>query len=205
MLAALDELDTTVASLSAQRAGLSPEDPQHLPSILASMVAVDQHLRSVTRAPVPTAWSEAERLAWLSAVDRRVQQADRDHARATEGLIDLHGWFDIRRFGEIADQDGWILIQHAVHDPALQARALSLIEERVALGESSPARFAYLFDRVATMADRPQRFGTQGRCTGPGRWEPHALESPDDVDLLRREVGLGTLDAYRAEVASLCR
>ena len=56
---------------------------------------------------------------------------------------------------------------------------------------------------------RKQRFGTQGRCTGPGRWKPRELEDPARVDQLREEYGVtrdnGTLAQYAARMNEISR
>ena len=82
---------------------------------------------------------------------------------------------------------------------------LELLGEAVTRGQSAPARYAYLYDRVQVLAGAPQRYGTQGRCVEGGGWEPLPLEDAARVNRLRAEVGLGTLDATRAQVAQLCR
>ena len=63
------------------------------------------------------------------------------------------------------------------------------------------SNYGYLFDRIAVAENRPQRYGTQGECRSPGRWEPNTLEYPDRVDALRAEAEIhGTLAEYRAYV-----
>jgi hypothetical protein len=64
------------------------------------------------------------------------------------------------------------------------------------LGEIKPSLYAYLYDRVAVGAERPQRFGTQGRCVGTGRWEPQPIEEPELVDIRRAQMGLVVLQDY---------
>jgi hypothetical protein len=71
-------------------------------------------------------------------------------------------------------------------------------------GQLEGQAYAYLFDRVAANTGRPQRFGTQGRCTSEAGWQPLPLERPGAVDELRRELGLEPMAEYRARFEGLC-
>ena len=70
--------------------------------------------------------------------------------------------------------------------------------------DTSVSNFAYLHDRVSTADDRPQRYGTQGRCVGPGRWEPLELEDSAKIDTLRASVGLEALALYKERFIEDC-
>ena len=62
-----------------------------------------------------------------------------------------------------------------------------------------------LLDRTAAVAARvPQLFGTQGRCTAPGRWEPFPIDEPEHLDVRRRLFGLEPMAAYRRRMAAAC-
>ena len=65
-----------------------------------------------------------------------------------------------------------------------------------------------LYDRVAVNEGRPQRYGTQGRCTGPGSWEPRPIEEAANVDARRTwaEIrGFPRMADYRERMNALCR
>jgi len=75
----------------------------------------------------------------------------------------------------------------------------------------SKSNYAYLYDRVQIRyADgidgikKLQRYATQGRCSGPGTWEPFPFENPDDIDATRANVGLGTLAEYKSRFKNMC-
>lgn len=109
------------------------------------------------------------------------------------------GWPGKSEIGDGAAHFAWLLVQHADRDPDFQQRALSLMEPMVPAGEVAAKDFAYLFDRVAVAAGRPQRFGSQGFCvTGEDRWTPRPMEDPESIDSLRASVGLGTMAEYTA-------
>ena len=81
---------------------------------------------------------------------------------------------------------------------------LQLLEGLAARQETQPKSYAYLHDRVAVAQGRPQRYGAQGRCTGPGTWEPAEVESPDELDARRASRGLPPESEYLARF-SFCR
>lgn len=138
----------------------------------------------------------------VSAKDRC--GTDESNTAWLKGEIARAGWFTISRFGAEADNAAWLLTQHADKDPAFQAQVLTMLEQLAAQGETNRKNYAYLYDRVAVGAHRPQRYGTQGRCTGPATWEPMEMETPGEVDERRRSVGLGPEAEYKATFVSRC-
>ncbi|RZJ05083.1 MAG: hypothetical protein EON89_05405 [Brevundimonas sp.] len=118
--------------------------------------------------------------------------------------IAANGWFLLSTTGETASRAAWLMAQHADRDPAFQKEVLALLEPLVATGETSASNYAYLWDRVATGEHRPQRYGTQGKCAAKGVWAPQELENPDQVDVLRAQVDIGTLAEYASHMHQYC-
>jgi hypothetical protein len=104
--------------------------------------------------------------------------------------LKAHGWYAIDTFGKEADQAAFLLVQHADRDPAFQAEMLPQLEKLALEGKARPTSYAMLFDRVAVVQKRPQRYGTQGRCTGPGVWEAFESEDPANLDKRRATMSL---------------
>lgn len=147
--------------------------------------------------------------AALDLVDVQVAKdaamVDRANLAWLKEALAIHGWFKISTDGAGADSAAWLLAQHADADPVFQQQVLDLLKPLAASGESDPGNYAYLYDRVAVAARRPQRYATQGSCFGPGDWRPDPLEDAAEVDSLREAVGIGPLAAYRVEMNRLCR
>lgn len=151
----------------------------------------DQYRLQAT-APAPIAEAAA------AALTADVRAGARANADWLKGVLGRIGWFDIGRFGAEASQAAWLIVQHSDHDPEWQSAMLETLRPRVARGDMQASYYAYLVDRVAVNAGRPQTYGTQGHCVGPGDWQPKAVAEPEALDRRRSEVGLSPIADYRA-------
>src|SRR5262249_24761475 len=86
--------------------------------------------------------------------------------------------------GEKADLQAWVLVQHADRDRAFQQEVLAILSTLYASGETSADNYANLYDRVAHNSGKPQRYGTQGGCVGPGEYETYEIEDPANVEVI---------------------
>jgi hypothetical protein len=121
---------------------------------------------------------------------------DVDNTRWLRSRIASRGWFKISTSGVDADKAAFLLVQHADRSPDFQSEVLSILEPLVAAGETKPSNFAYLFDRVSVANNRPQRYGTQGRCLATG-WTPVVgIEDINGLDKRRSAVGLSPHQDY---------
>jgi hypothetical protein len=151
----------------------------------------DQY-RLQAEAPAPIAEASA------AALTADVRAGARANAEWLKSVLARIGWFDIGRYGAEASQAAWLIVQHSDHDPEWQRAMLETLRPRVARGDMQPSYYAYLVDRVAVNAGRPQTYGTQGRCVGPGDWQPKTVAEPEALDRRRAEVGLSPIADYRA-------
>jgi KDO2-lipid IV(A) lauroyltransferase len=117
----------------------------------------------------------------------------RNAARLAE-LVDAHGWPGRSRAGDDGAEAAWLIVQHAVGDPALQRRCLSLLEAAAASGEVPPLQPAMLDDRIRFFEGRPQLYGTTLDWDEQGRLTPGPLEAPAEVDARRAALGLPPLE-----------
>jgi hypothetical protein len=151
---------------------------------LASMAAADQDARNN---------------------DKPFEDLDRAHTHVLKLMLTRYRWFTIDTFGKEADQNAWLLVQHADLDPGFQSRMLTILEG-LPNGQTDPKNVAYLHDRVACGSiPCTQRYGTQGHCVGKGRWEPFPIEEPDRVDERRRSVGMESLAEYQKMFVDFCK
>jgi len=116
----------------------------------------------------------------------------RNGARLLE-IINEHGWTGKSLVGEEGAEAAWIIAQHAISDPALQHRCLTLIEEAVRKGEIPAWQMAYLTDRICVFEGRGQVYGLQFDWDEAGEMNPCEIEDIENVDERRRSVGLPPL------------
>lgn len=163
---------------------------------------VDQALRaSLSSFDGAAVYGQARPTAALRAYDEfvfnRMCTSDEDNLNWLKERISSSGWFDIRRYGAAADNAAWLLVQHADGDPAYQASVAVLLEPKVASGDTNPANFAFLRDRIAVRNGVPQRFATQAECV-EGKWLAPKIEDPAGLDARRAAMGL---EPYRDQLA----
>lgn len=123
----------------------------------------------------------------------RMAEVHDRNARELESLIEEHGWPGKSLAGGDGADAAWLVLQHAIGNPALQRKCLPLLREAADRGETEPAHAAYLEDRIRFFERSPQRYGTQLDWDDRGHLTPWLLEDPDHVDEHRRSVGLQPL------------
>jgi len=189
-----------------------PSDPSSkrwVQKKLQFMFDIDQYMRSYSQIPFEHNYSADETTYFWSQFIGRFNAIDRDDTDDLKGLVKVYDWFRISVFGIKADNQAWLIVQHADLDVAFQKSVLAILEKMYPIGETRPANYAYLYDRVAAswqdLTKRTlQRYGTQGQCTGPGKWEPIPIEDADQVDVRRAKMGMSTMAEYQSEFKDLC-
>ena len=137
-------------------------------------------------------------------MSRAMCQVDRENTQWLKADVATNGWFTIPANGQRASSAAWLMAQHADRDRDFQRHVLTLMEPLVETGEVSKGNYAYLWDRIAVGENRPQRYGSQGMCTAPGRWEPNTLEDPERVEALREWADIGPLSQYQERMNTVC-
>lgn len=160
---------------------------------------LDQLTRNTGQIPYINGYNEEERRIFSSIYQKLWLRVDLQNTIDLKEILKEIDWVRISTFGQEADKDAWLIVQHADHDPQFQKKILAMLETLHLIGESDPANFAYLYDRVAVSSPeqlRLQRFGTQGRYVGVN-WEPYPVEDPARLDERRAKVGLESMENYR--------
>ena len=114
-------------------------------------------------------------------------------------IVDAHGWPGRSLVGEDGADAAWLVLHHAIGDPALQRRCLPLLEEAAAYGDVPPWHPATLLDGIRFHEGRPQVYGTVFDWQD-GALRPWEIEEPEGVDERRALVGLPSLAEQTASV-----
>jgi hypothetical protein len=208
----LAPFDLRVAQLKQEFAKTppAPNDKEWVKAKLKHMVDIDQYVRQPFDIPEVRKYSEEERAEFWRRISVRFMGIDRENTAELKKLLKIYPWFTISEFGPEANQNAWLLVQHADQDPPFQRHMLTILEPLAAKGETNPKNYAYLYDRVASSFQNPterklQRYGTQGQCTGPGTWEPLPVENPDKLDERRAAIGLPPMAEYKMLFVTQCK
>lgn len=183
-------LATVLACSSAQAACDSYSEE------LATMVGADQALRK--RIDYDNVESPAQK-----KLQEHIGIVDRANTARLKSLIAECGWPDKDKVGAKTVHHAWLLTQHADHDTTFQKHALDLIEKEARRrGQPLGSNFAYLYDRVATAEQRPQRYGTQFMMPvdDPCKFELFPLDDRQQVEARRAAIGLPPLAQYEQQM-----
>ena len=189
---------------------LSGQAADPIKAELFRRVAKDQFARSVVVATASrTSWAaglsdEAVGIASAAAITRDWCGTDEDNTRWLQQQLRTRGWFKRSTDGPDADNAAFLLVQHADLNKPFQKEVLQMLQPLLKAGDTRPQNYALLFDRVAVGEKRPQRYGSQGNCTGPGTWAEFAVEDPASVDQRRAQMGLEPMAAYRKRFVQAC-
>jgi hypothetical protein len=185
--------ETVEASLATELLRIEAEADSPLEMTVLTRRARDQAWRqAVASTMASTGDMPAEiRVMAMNMGLARTCEIDVSNRVFITAFLERHDWPRISEYGEAVDHAVWLMLQHA--SPELQARWLPVLAELVALGETRPANYAMLHDRVMTHAGQPQRFGSQFVCNAEGRYEMYDVEDPAGLDERRLEMGLSTV------------
>lgn len=120
-----------------------------------------------------------------------IEHVDAKTTEILKAIIAKHGWPGKSLVGKDGARAAWVLVQHS-RDFAFQRHCLEKLELAVTQGEAQAIEHAYLSDRVAVNAGKPQRWGTQLDRDN----RPYPIEDAARVDERRKAIGLSTMAEY---------
>lgn len=146
----------------------------------------------------PGAGPNEATLTWLRLI-RHMNGIDRENTDWLKAQLEDIDWFTRSEYGEEADNDAFLIVQHATHDPDFMRDIHARFSRLVGTGEIAPDNYALLTDRLAVIDDAPQPYGSQFECVdGEQRLQTPLADPEPMVDARRAEVGLPPLAEYRA-------
>ncbi len=122
-----------------------------------------------------------------------MEAVHRRNAARLRALVAGHGWPGRALAGEDGAEAAWLVVQHAIGEPAFVRAMHALLADAAARGDAPAWQPAMLEDRIRVYEGRPQRYGTQFVPDADGWLRPHAIEDPENVEARRAAVGLGPL------------
>jgi|GEM_PF-889868 phosphoglycolate phosphatase-like HAD superfamily hydrolase len=129
------------------------KDVNYVKNIIHQMYLLDQKIRTA----LINDFNSIEGINLITFMDRF-------HTKQMKKILQAHGWIIISKFGKESDQQAWLLVQHADHDPFFQAGCAFILKYLVKLGETNKRNYAYLYDRAVLNFQNlgmKQKYGTQ--------------------------------------------
>lgn len=158
-------------------------------------VEIDQYVRNKITWPIID-----DRLAKILA------NIDASNTKDLKLILRMYGWLTISKFGKVTDNEAWLLVQHADHDPNFQASIAFILEQLVEIGETDPQNFAYLYDRVAGYFQHiglKQRYGTQATIKD-GKIKLDPFEgTTEELNKRRKSIGLSPIEEYLKQLKAV--
>lgn len=131
----------------------------------------------------------------LKAHWKMINMKDSINLIKTTKILDKHGWLGQDVIGQQGNSTLFLVIQHS--DIKTQEKYLPMMREAVKKGNASSSSLALLEDRIALRKGEKQIYGSQiGRNQETGEFYVLPLTDPENVDVRRAEVGLGTIQEY---------
>jgi hypothetical protein len=124
----------------------------------------------------------------------QMEALHKQNSARLEEILTKHGWPGQSLVGRHGAAAAWLILQHAISSPSLMRRALPLLQAASQLGEVEAQHVALLEDRICIWENRPQRYGTQYDWDENGEMNPFPIANIEQVDELRRSVGLDSLE-----------
>ena len=115
-----------------------------------------------------------------------MEAVHKENAVRLREIIDLIGWPTWSKVGEEASEAAWLIVQHAIGEPAFMKRCYALLMESIK--DINPQNAAYLYDRICYFEGKPQKYGTQ---YDDGVLYP--VENKNEVNALRQNLQLKPL------------
>lgn len=125
--------------------------------------------------------------------DPLLQRVHHRNVARLETIVEEHGWPGEDEVGEDGAEAAWLVVHHAICDPAVQRKMLPLLEEAAAQGRIPAWQPAVLLDGICFHEGRPQVYGSAFDWDRYGRMSPWRIENRAEVDVRRAGVGLPPL------------
>ena len=164
------------------------------PKLLARIAELRATAEAAVAAPdvrtVLLSMEKADQEARATDDAQLIERVDTKTTEVMKAIVAKHGWPGTSLVGKTGAHAAWLLVQHS-RDLEFQQQCLEKLELAVAQGEAQPVEHAYLYDRVATSAGKPQRWGTQF-----DNGKPFPIEDAAHVDERRKAIGLPSMAEY---------
>jgi hypothetical protein len=136
----------------------------------------------------------------FNAYHPKMEAVHTENAALLTRVFDAIGWPGRHRLEDDGAAAAFLILQHAIGQPALQRRGLALMLDAIPQGHANALDAAYLSDRIAVFEDKPQTFATQFDWDADGQLSPAPTRDLETLDERRASVGLPPIADAVAEM-----
>lgn len=129
------------------------------------------------------------------STDANMIAVDNKNRNRMKDIIKEHGFISRTNFGKDASYMAWLLVQHfPPEEVEFMEKYLAMME--LNKQDMDERNYAYLSDRICWYKGLPQTYGTQTTQGEDKKSYFYEIENIEKVDILRKSVGLNTLEDY---------
>lgn len=133
--------------------------------------------------------------AAIDSIWKQIDKSDSINVQKVSSILDKYGWVGPDEIGSKASMTLFLVMQHS--ELKVQKKYMPLLKKAVDEGKAKPEWLALLEDRIAIQEHEPQTYGTQLFFSPKAnQYIVLPLKDPDNVDIRREKVGLGSMAEY---------
>ena len=133
----------------------------------------------------------------LKAINFEIAETGKKNLAEAKNILNTYGWPKISEIGKDAQNNLWLITQHADHDIRFQEEALNKMKLLLKSDELILENYAFLMDRVLCNLNYLQEYGTQVNWTHHGMASGfRSIRNEWDADNRRKKLGLTSLATY---------
>jgi hypothetical protein len=130
----------------------------------------------------------------VDSIKKEIQLVDSLNLSKFNLFISRYGWPTKKLVGEEGMTTVFLLIQHSPLN--YQKKYFPQMQKSANNGDIPLSDVAYLTDRILVHENKKQLYGTQLKHNKDGSYELYPMEDEKNVNVRRKEVGLGPIEEY---------
>jgi tetratricopeptide (TPR) repeat protein len=133
--------------------------------------------------------------AAIDSIWKQIDKSDSINVQRASSILNTYGWVGPDKVGSKASMTLFLVLQHS--ELKVQKKYFPLLKKAVDEGNAKPEWLALMEDRIAILDHEQQTYGTQlFFYPKENQYIVLPLKDPDNVDIRRKKVGLGSMAEY---------
>ncbi len=125
---------------------------------------------------------------------KKIRELHLKQANELESFVETYGWPKISLVGKEGADAAWLILQHSISRPDFMKKCFPVFQSAVQENEANIRHLACLTDGIRYFSREPQVYGSYFDWNEKGQFSPWVIEDTENVNELRKKVGLNTLE-----------